>query len=529
MSSTGKLTLIHAKLSPVKTTRETRNAGLLRTKSIESALEQTHAEGRSLKRELGVWDLATMAVAVAVGAGIFSIGAQTIAFHAGPAAIISFLIAGAVCTGVALCYAEFASMVPAAGSAYTFTYTTLGEFVAWIIGWDLILEMLMAGSVVAKYWGVYLGDFLRLVGLPVSTSVRLGGSGGLTVDLAPFVVVAFFTILLILGTKLSSRVDSVLTVIKVGVVLFIIVVGFFYFNPGHFVPFIPDATSAQTAGAAADASAAGAGAASSALVTLEQPLFQWLSGAPATMYGVAGIFSGTALVFFAFLGFDVVATASEEAKDPKRTIPRGITLGLGIVIALYILVAIVTSGMVSYKDLAKQASPSLSTAFELVGANWAATIISFGIVIGLTTVVMVLLLGLTRVIFAMSRDGLLPHGLSKTNARGIPVGLQIAVGAGIAVIASTLDVGILADMVNIGTLSAFVLVCVGVPIMRRRRPDLDRAFRVPGSPWLPVLIACACLFVMVNLSVLTWIRFLVWLAAGIVLYFAYSYRHSKLN
>ncbi|MFD0705585.1 APC family permease [Alloscardovia venturai] len=492
---------------------------LFRTKSIETALAQTQSEGHSLKRELGVWDLATMAVAVAVGAGIFSIGAQTIAFHAGPSAIISFLIAGAVCAGVALCYAEFASMVPAAGSAYTFTYTTLGEFVAWIIGWDLILEMMMAGSVIAKYWGVYLQDFLRLVGVNFSTTVSLGT---LNVDLAPFVIVAFFTVLLVFGTKLSSRVDSVLTVVKVGVVLFIIVVGFFYFKPSNLVPFIPHEQLASDITGSASAQP-------SALSTFEQPLLQWMSGKTATMYGVGGIFSGAALVFFAFLGFDVVATTSEEAKDPKRTIPRGITLGLAIVIALYVLVAIVTSGMVSYKVLAQQESPSLSTAFELVGAGWAAKIISFGVLVGLTTVVMVLLLGLTRVIFAMSRDHLLPEGLSQTNKSGVPVGLQIGVGVIIAIVASTLDVSVLADMVNIGTLSAFVLVCFGIPIMRKKRPDLVRSFKVPGNPWFPIVVAVACIVVAVNLSVLTWLRFLVWLAIGIVIYFGYSYRHSLLN
>lgn len=488
---------------------------IFRKKSIESSVEQTHAEGHSLKRELGVWDLATMAVAVAVGAGIFSIGAQTIAFHAGPAAIISFIIAGVVCAGVALCYAEFASMVPAAGSAYTFTYTTLGEFIAWIIGWDLILEMLMAGSVVSKYWGVYLHDFLRLIGVNVNTTWQV--SEHFSIDFAPIVVVMFFTALLLIGTKLSSRVDAALTVLKVGVVLFIIIVGFFYFKSSNLVPFIPESQAAVSMGTGAVSA------------NLEQPLIAWATGQPVTMYGIAGIFSGAALVFFAFLGFDVVATASEEAEDPKRTIPRGITLGLGMVIVLYILVAIVTSGMVSYKVLAQQKSPSLASAFELVGANWAATIISFGIVIGLTTVVMVLLLGLTRVIFAMSRDGLLSRGLSHTNTKGIPVRLQLMVGFGIAIIASTLDVAVLADMVNIGTLSAFVLVCVGVPIMRRRRSDLDRAFRVPGNPWFPLIMALACLIVMVNLSVLTWIRFAVWLAIGISIYFLYSYRHSQLN
>ena len=242
-----------------------------------------------------------------------------------------------------------------------------------------------------------------------------------------------------------------------------------------------------------------------------------------------GILSGAALVFFAFIGFDIVATASEEAKDPGRTVPRGIILGVSIVVVMYILVAFVTTGMVSYKRLAAAKDPSLATAFELAGAQWAAKIISFGIVVGLTTVVMVLLLGLSRVVFAMSRDGLLPRGLSKTGKRGTPVLLQISCGVIIAVIASFFDVSILSDMVNIGTLSAFMLVAAAVPIMRRKRPDLHRTFKVPGSPWVPGIVALLCLFMMINLSVLTWLRFLVWLAIGLAVYFGYSYRHSKLN
>ena len=493
---------------------------LFRVKSIETALEQTHAEGHSLKRELGVWDMATLAVAVAVGAGIFSVGAQAIAFHAGPGAILSFIIAGIVCAGVALCYAEFASMVPAAGSAYTFTYTTMGEFVAWIIGWDLILEMLMAASVIAKYWGLYLRDFFKLMGIPLVTEWAV--TPHFTIDFAPIVIVTFFTVLLVVGTKISSRFDAFLTVVKVSVVLFIIVVGFFYFKSSNLIPFIPAEQPVATASTAA-------GTASSVWTTLEQPLLQWASGRQATMYGWGGVLSGAALVFFAFVGFDIIATASEEAKDPKRTVPRGITLGLGIVMLLYVLVTVVTSGMVSYKQLAAVKDPSLSTAFELVGAGWAAKIISFGILVGLTTVVMVLLLGLTRVVFAMSRDHLLPSKISVTNEHGVPAKLQIVSSIVVAVIASTLDISVLADMVNIGTLSAFVLVCAGIPIMRKKRPDLERSFKAPGSPWLPIIIALACLIVMLYLSVLTWIRFLVWLAVGIAIYFLYSYRHSLLN
>lgn len=486
---------------------------VFRKKSVEQTIAETGESGRSLKRDLTWWDLAIMGVAVAVGAGIFSIGAQAAAFHAGPAVIISFLIAGIVCGAAVMCYAEFASMIPVAGSAYTFTYTTVGEIIAWVIGWDLILEMLMAGSVVSKYWGVYLNDFFRLIGWNINTNIAIGS---FNFDVAPLIIVAFFTALLVLGTKIGARVDGALTVLKIDIVLFVVVVGFFYIKADNFTPFIPPSEPAASSDSGVSA-------------VMNQPLWQWATGMTPSIYGVAGIISGAALVFFAFLGFDVVATTSEEAINPKRNVPLGIGVGMGLIIVLYTLVAIVTTGMVSYKDLAKQASPSLATAFEMVGANWAAKIISFGIVIGLATVVMVLLLGLTRVVFAMSRDGLLPRGLSHTGKHGTPVRLQVIVGVVMALIAACSDVDVLADMVNIGTLSAFTLVAISVPIMRRKRPDLKRTFRMPGNPWIPILIALANVWLMLNLSVLTWIRFVVWLLVGFAIYFGYGYRHACLG
>ena len=486
---------------------------VFRKKSVEQTIAETGESGRSLKRDLTWWDLAIMGVAVAVGAGIFSIGAQAAAFHAGPAVIISFLIAGIVCGAAVMCYAEFASMIPVAGSAYTFTYTTVGEIIAWVIGWDLILEMLMAGSVVSKYWGVYLNDFFRLIGWNINTNIAIGS---FNFDVAPLIIVAFFTALLVLGTKIGARVDGALTVLKIAIVLFVVVVGFFYIKADNFTPFIPPSEPAASSDSGVSA-------------VMNQPLWQWATGMTPSIYGVAGIISGAALVFFAFLGFDVVATTSEEAINPKRNVPLGIGVGMGLIIVLYTLVAIVTTGMVSYKDLAKQASPSLATAFEMVGANWAAKIISFGIVIGLATVVMVLLLGLTRVVFAMSRDGLLPRGLSHTGKHGTPVRLQVIVGVVMALIAACSDVDVLADMVNIGTLSAFTLVAISVPIMRRKRPDLKRTFRMPGNPWIPILIALANVWLMLNRSVLTWIRFVVWLLVGFAIYFGYGYRHACLG
>ncbi len=483
---------------------------LLARKDLDQIEEDFEDEDRSLKRELGVWDIAVMGVAVAVGAGIFSVGAQAAADYAGPAVIVSFVIAALICGLAVMNYAEFSSSVPVSGSAYTFSYLSLGELIAWIIGWDLILEMLMAASVIAGYWGIYLRDVFGFLRVDLATTFQVGG---VTVSWPPVIVVGFFTVLLVLGTKLTSRVNSALTILKVTVTVFIIVAGAAYIDLSNYSPFLPPA----------EAVPGGAGS------VMTQSLLSFLSGAEPTRYGVYGLFGASALVFFAFIGFDVVATTAEEAKDPQRTLPRGIFGGLALVSLLYIAVTVVVTGMVSYRDLAASEDPSLATAFSLVGAHWAGTAITIGILIGLTTVIMVLLLGLTRVVFSMSRDGLLPRGISKTGAHGTPARLQIAAGVVVAVIAAVGDVGTLSEMINIGTLSAFILVSFSVPVLRRRYPDLPRGFRVPLSPWLPILSGVLCLWLTTNLAVETWLRFVVWLMVGLAIYFGYSYSHSRVQ
>ena len=481
---------------------------IFRRKSVEEVLASTTDPERSLKRSLTAWDLAVMGVAVAVGAGIFSVGATAAANYAGPGVIISFIIASVVCAMAIMCYAEFASTLPIAGSAYTFSYATMGEFVAWIIGWDLILEMLLASAVIAKFWGVYLSDAFGLFGIDVPSTIHVGS---VAIDWGPVVIVGLFTVLLAIGTKLSSRVNAVLTILKVSITVFVIIVGFFYVKAENYSPFIPPAEPAESASG------------------LHQPLFAFLTGQDPTMYGIVGVLSGAALVFFAFIGFDVVATTAEETKDPQRALPRGILGGLAVVTVLYILVTVVVTGMVSYRELAATDSPSLTTAFVLVGADWAGKVISIGILLGLTSVIMVLLLGLTRIVFSMSRDGLLPRGLSKTSHRfHTPVRLQVGAGIAVALIAGLAKVELLEEMINIGTLSAFVLVSFGIPILRRTRPDLPRGFRVPWSPVLPIVAGVACLWLMTNLTTLTWLRFAGWLVLGTVIYLAYSYRHSQL-
>ncbi|RZA20858.1 MAG: amino acid permease [Lysobacteraceae bacterium] len=484
---------------------------LIRTKSIEQSTADAAEPGRELKRSLSAWDLMILGVAVAVGAGIFSVGARAAGSFAGPAVTLAFVLAAVTCALAIMCYAEFASSIPVAGSAYTYTYATLGELLAWIIGWDLILELLTAGAVIAKYWGIYLATVFELFDVHIATTVSVFG---LSMDWAPLFIVAVFTALLIQGTKMSARVNNVFTLIKIGIVLFVIVVGFTYFDAANLAPFVPPAV--PTGGGGAD--------------VWSQSLFSWMTGAPPAKYGVAGVLSGAALVFFAFIGFDVVATSAEEVKDPQKTLPRGIFGGLALVTALYLLVALALTGMVPYTVLAEAENPSLATAFIAVGAGWAAQVISVGILIGLTTVIMVLLMGLSRVLLAMSRDGLLPRWLSVTSAtRKTPVRLQLICGAVVALLAGFTQVEILEEMINIGTLSAFVLVSIAVVVLRRTRPDLPRAYRVPFSPVLPIVSALLCFYLMLNLTTLTWVRFAVWLVVGVAVYFAYGRRHSQVG
>lgn len=484
---------------------------LLVKKGLHQVEEDLDDPERSLKRELGAMDIAVMGVAVAVGAGIFSVGAQAAADYAGPSVILSFILAALVCGLAVMNYAEFASSVPVSGSAYTFSYLSLGEILAWVIGWDLILEMLMAASVISKYWGIYLSSVFGFLHIGIPTDFMIGS---VSVSWPPVVIVAFFTTLLVLGTKLTSRVNGVLTAIKIGVTLFIIVAGAFYVKVSNFTPFFPPSQPADSG---------------SATGVLTQSLFSFLSGAEPTKYGAYGLLGAAALVFFAFVGFDIVATTAEEAKDPQKTLPRGIFGGLALVSVLYVAVTIVVTGMVSYKEMAKQDDVSLATAFKLVGANWVGTLITIGILIGLTTVVMVLLLGLTRVVFSMSRDGLLPRQVSHTTSRGTPARLQIICGIIVAIVAALADVDQLSEMINIGTLSAFVLVSFSIPVQRKRYPDLKRGFTVPFSPVLPIISGILCLWLMSNLAVETWLRFVVWLLVGFVVYFGYSYLHSRVR
>jgi APA family basic amino acid/polyamine antiporter len=479
-----------------------------RTKSVEQSIADTDEPSTRLRKDLTWWDLTVFGVSVVIGAGIFTITASTAGNLTGPAISISFLIAAVACGLAALCYAEFASTVPVAGSAYTFSYATFGEFVAWIIGWDLILEFAVAAAVVAKGWSSYLGTVFNFGG----GTMQIGG--GFTLDWGALLIIAVVTMLLARGTKVSAMVSLVITVIKVSVVLLVVFVGAFYIKASNYSPFIPPAESGEGSGGSA----------------AEQSLFSLLTGAEGSHYGWYGLLAGASIVFFAFIGFDIVATTAEETRNPQRDVPRGILGSLAIVTVLYVAVAVVLSGMVSYRDLksANGESPNLATAFAQNGVDWAAKVISIGALAGLTTVVIVLMLGQTRVLFAMSRDGLMPRQLARTGPHGTPVRITVIVGALVAVAASVFPIGKLEEMVNIGTLFAFVLVSAGVLVLRRTRPDLPRGFRTPWVPLLPIAAIVACVWLMLNLTGRTWIRFLIWMAIGIVVYLLYGRRHSVL-
>nr|WP_090342110.1 amino acid permease [Mycolicibacterium malmesburyense]CRL72478.1 amino acid transporter [Mycolicibacterium malmesburyense] len=476
-----------------------------RTKSVEQSIADTDEPDTRLRKDLSWWDLTVFGVSVVIGAGIFTITASTAGNITGPAISISFVLAAIACGLAALCYAEFASTVPVAGSAYTFSYATFGEFVAWIIGWDLILEFAVASAVVAKGWSSYLGEVFEFGG-------GTADFGWLQLDWGALLIITFVTVILALGTKLSAGVSLAITVIKVGVVLLVVAVGAFYIKASNYSPFLPPAESGE----------GGRGA--------DQSLLSLITGAEGSNYGWYGLLAGASIVFFAFIGFDVVATTAEETKNPQRDVSRGILASLAIVTVLYVAVSVVLTGMVRYTELrAAGEKANLATAFSANGIDWAAKVISIGALAGLTTVVIVLVLGQTRVFFAMSRDGLLPRSLARTGRHGTPVRITLIVGVLVAITASVFPIGRLEEMVNIGTLFAFVLVSAGVIALRRSRPDLERGFRVPGVPWLPIASIVACVWLMLNLTALTWIRFLIWMAIGVALYFAYGRRHSVLG
>jgi basic amino acid/polyamine antiporter, APA family len=441
-----------------------------------------------LKKVLGPVDLVLMGIGAIVGTGIFVL-TGTGAVTAGPALTLSFIIAALACGFAALCYAEFASSVPVAGSIYTYSYFTLGEIVAWMIGWDLLLEYGLATSTVAVGWSGYFQSLLKGIGVVLPEALRAAPGAQPGVDtlfnLPAFLIMICLTWMLSLGVRESARVNNVMVLIKTGVVILFIVVGVNYVKPENWQPFMP--------------------------------------------FGIGSVMSAAALVFFAFIGFDAVTSAAEEVKNPKRDLPIGILGSLAVCTVLYVIVASIMTGIVPFMNF-KGVDHPVSLALQYAGQNWVAGFVDLAAILGMSTVMLVMAYGQTRILFAMSRDGLLPAKLSEVHPKyGTPYFATWLVGILFGLIAAVVPLDVLAELVNIGTLAAFTLVSVAVIILRKKRPDLPRAFRCPGVPVIPGLAIVFCLTLMSFLSWHTWVAFIAWLALGIVVYFAYARKRSLLN
>jgi APA family basic amino acid/polyamine antiporter len=458
---------------------------LERRKSMDAILAEAGDGNGGLARTMGVLGLTALGIGAIVGTGIFVLTGVAAAKFAGPAIVISFVIAGVVSALAALCYAELASAVPIAGSAYTYAYATLGELIAWIIGWDLILEYAVGAATVSIGWAAYFTDFLTTtLHVAVPHALRATPFEGGIVHLPAALVVLVISALLIRGTGESNRVNQIVVAIKLSIVAFFIVIGAGHVNPANWHPFFP--------------------------------------------FGASGVFGGASIIFFAYIGFDAVSTSAEEVRDPKRNLPRGIIASLAICTLLYIIVSAVLTGMVPFAQL-NVASP-VSFALIHVGLPWAGSIIAVGAIAGLTTVLLALLYAQSRIFFAMSRDGLLPPLFAQVHPSfRTPYISQALIGAIVAVVAALTPIDIVAELVNVGTLAAFILVSIGVILLRRREPGLPRGFRVPALPWIPLLSIAGCLVLIAKLPPLTLVRFVIWLAIGLAVYYGYGRNHSRVR
>jgi basic amino acid/polyamine antiporter, APA family len=474
--------------------------GIMRTKSVEQSIRDTEEPEFQLRKALGWLDLTLFGIGVIIGTGLFVLTGEAAALYSGPAVALSYVVGGLVCALAALCYAEFASTVPVAGSAYTFSYAALGEFVAWLIGWDLILEFTLGAATVAKGWSGYFVSVLEIIGIKLPPGLY-AATAGFSHDFVALLVVALVTTILVIGIRLSSQFNQVITGIKILVTIFIIGFGIFFIKASNLTPFIPPPKQPP---AAAEA-------------TLQSFVLPSLLGIDTT-FGITGIFTAAALVFFAYIGFDIVATTAEETRNPQRDVPIGILASLAICTVFYILASIVFTGLRPYQELAT-AAPA-ATALEVTPFPAAQLVVSLAILIGLTVVVLILVLGQSRVAF---------RWFSRVHTRfRTPHRITIITGTVAGLLAFWLPLTALAELVNIGTLAAFVLVSIGIIVLRRTRPDLPRAFKVPGYPVVPILSAIACFLLMGFLTAGTWVRFFVWMAIGLVIYFGYSRSHSRL-
>jgi APA family basic amino acid/polyamine antiporter len=485
-------------------------SALSRTKSIDRLLAESEAAGEgTLKRTLGGWSLVALGIGGIIGAGLFVRTAAAIAERSGPSVVLAFLVAGVGCAFAGLCYAEMASMIPIAGSAYTYSYATMGEFVAWIIGWDLVLEYAVGAATVAIAWSEYFNKVLEFIGYDIPYQWRhspFEAADGVTgiMNIPAVVILALLSLLLIRGTRESAFVNNIIVITKVSIVLVVIVVGWGFVNPANHVPFIPAATTYTTT-----------------------------QGVTHAYGGILGILGAAGVVFFAFIGFDAVSTAAQETKNPRKDMPFGILGSLAVCTVLYVAFSYVLSGVATVNDFrtaGKEASVAYAIQTYMTGYGWLAKFVTVAILAGFSSVILVMLLGQTRVFYAMSKDGLVPKVFSDVHPRyQTPYKSQALFFVFTSLFAAFIPESVVGEMTSIGTLFAFMLVCLAVWIMRVRRPDLQRGFLVPALPIVAILGLVVCGAMIYGLGKDTWLRLVVWLVIGMFIYFGYSRSHSRLN
>ena len=487
-------------------------ANLFARKPIDKLMEEAQEVGEhSLKRSLGPVNLVALGIGAIIGAGLFVRTAAAIADRAGPSVVLAFMVAGIGCAFAGLCYAEFASMIPVAGSAYTYSYATMGELVAWIIGWDLILEYAVAASTVAIAWSEYANRVLDWFGMkipyqwthsPFEADPVTGVSG--MMNIPAVIILLLLTALLIRGTKESAFVNGIIVVLKTAIVLLFITLGWSFINPANHTPFVPDPT-----------------------------VYTTPQGITHAYGGILGILGAAGVVFFAYIGFDAVSTAAQEAKNPKRDMPIGILGSLALCTVLYVLFAYVLSGVASVQDFrstGREASVAFAITKYMAGYEWLSRAVTVAILAGFSSVILVMLLGQSRVFFSMSRDGLVPRIFSDVHPKfRTPHKSNMLIFLFTGTFAAFVPADVSGEMTSIGTLFAFILVCAGIWILRVRRPDLERGFRVPAAPLVATLGIITCGAMIYGLGWTNWMRLIAWLAIGMVFYFAYGKSHSRLN
>ncbi len=462
----------------------TNDKSIFRTKSLQAMLATT--QGKGLKRVLGPVELTALGIGAIIGTGIFVLTGVAAAEYAGPALILSFILSGLTCVCAALCYAELAAMIPVAGSAYTYCYVGLGEIWAWIIGWDLVLEYLVFVSTVSVGWSAYVVNLIQAAGLQVPATLinPIGVSGGF-VNLPAILIAIIITAVVYVGIKEATGLNNFLVLVKLAAVFLFIAVAARHVNPANWHPFFP--------------------------------------------FGVGGVFKGAAIIFFAYVGFDAVATAAEEVKNPQRDLPIGIIGSLIVCTILYIIVSAILTGVLPYSMYKDVAAP-VAFALLKLGINWGSALVAVGAVAGITSVCLVTTYGATRIIYSLSRDGLLPRTFSSVNEKyGTPGKTTILVGCIAVVLAGFLPVSRLAEMTNIGTLTAFIVVCLTVIILRKKLPEVERSFKTPWVPIIPILGVIGCTVLIVALPTFTKMVFAIWIAIGFLIYFIYGRSNSTMN